>query len=69
MKAVTLWNLEHGKLPDPVAQAIRLILSEQDLLTERINKLEKATCPSPEEEALAGDRDVVKKEFNEGEGI
>jgi serine O-acetyltransferase len=62
-------DLEHGKLPDPVAQAIRLILSEQDLLKERINKLEKAAGPMPEEEALASDRDVVKKEFNEGEGI
>jgi serine O-acetyltransferase len=62
-------DLEHGKLPDPVAQAIRLIMSEQDLIKERINKLEKASSPSPEEEALASEHEVVKKEFNEGEGI
>lgn len=62
-------DLEHGKLPDPVAQAIRLIMSEQDMLKERIHKLEKASGPEAEEEPLAKDRDVVKKEFNEGEGI
>jgi serine O-acetyltransferase len=60
-------DLEHGKLPDPVAQAISLIMSEQDLLKKRIGKLEKASEPIHEEESLASDRDVVKKEFNDGE--
>ena len=43
-------DLEHGKLPDPVAEAIRLVLQEQDKLEERLKKLEKARDISPEAE-------------------
>ena len=32
--------LEHSKLPDPVADAIRLVLRGQDLLEKRVSKLE-----------------------------
>ncbi len=35
-----LVDLEHGKLPDPVAEAIRLVLREQEKLGERLKKLE-----------------------------
>jgi len=41
-------DLEHGKLPDPVAEAIRLVLQEQDKLEERLKKLEKASSISAE---------------------
>lgn len=34
-------KLEHAKLPDPVADAMKYILNEQRKLQERINKLEK----------------------------
>ncbi len=34
-------NLEHSKLPDPIADAMKYILSEQRKLEERIKKLEK----------------------------
>ena len=34
-------ELDHGKLPDPIAEAIRLVLKEQDKLEERLDKLEK----------------------------
>ena len=43
-------DLEHGKLPDPVAEAIRHVLQEQDKLEERLKKLEKARYISPEAE-------------------
>ena len=33
--------LEHGKLPDPIADAIRFVTKEQEKLNERIKKLEK----------------------------
>ncbi len=33
-------DLEHGKLPDPINDAIRLVLEEQDKLAERIKQLE-----------------------------
>jgi serine O-acetyltransferase len=36
----TIPDLEHGKLPDPVAEAIRLVLKEQNKLEERLKELE-----------------------------
>jgi hypothetical protein len=35
-------DLEHGKLPDPFSEAIRLILEEQARLSERLGKLEES---------------------------
>jgi len=35
-------DLEHGKLPDPVAEAVRLVLKDQHNLEERLKKLEEA---------------------------
>jgi serine O-acetyltransferase len=35
-------DLEHSKLPDPVAEAIRVVLKEQHHLEERLKRLEKA---------------------------
>ncbi|MFW6134515.1 MAG: serine O-acetyltransferase [Elusimicrobiota bacterium] len=32
--------LEHGKLPDPVAEAVKYVISEQDEINKRIEKLE-----------------------------
>jgi len=39
----SLVDLEHGKLPDPVAEAIRLVLREQDGLKERLRRLESSS--------------------------
>jgi serine O-acetyltransferase len=36
-------DLEHGKLPDPVYQAIELILDEQGKILDRIKKIETST--------------------------
>jgi serine O-acetyltransferase len=44
-------DLEHGKLPDPVAEALRHVLQEQDKLEERLKKLEKASGISPDHES------------------
>jgi len=38
-----LTNLEHAKLPDPVAEAIRLVLKAQDGLEERLERLENSS--------------------------
>lgn len=35
-----IMDLEHGKLPDPIAEAIRIVLREQDKLGERLKRLE-----------------------------
>ncbi|MBI2849796.1 MAG: serine O-acetyltransferase [Chloroflexi bacterium] len=62
-------NLEHGQLPDPVAEAIRLVLREQDKLEQRLKKLEDlGGLVAPEDELLAIKQHVVK-EFSQGEGI
>lgn len=62
-------DLEHGKLPDPVAQAIRLIMGEQDLISERISRLELAAGVSPLVASSTGPRERVEKQFTDGEGI
>jgi serine O-acetyltransferase len=36
-------DLEHGKLPDPVAEAIRLVLKDQHRLEERLKRLEESS--------------------------
>jgi serine O-acetyltransferase len=62
-------DLQHGRLPDPVAEAIRLVLKDQQQLEERLKRLEEAggvTAPSNE---LEGERKAIEKEFSEGEGI
>jgi serine O-acetyltransferase len=62
-------DLQHGRLPDPVAEAIRLVLKDQQQLEERLKRLEAAggvTVPSNE---LEGERKAIEKEFSEGEGI
>jgi hypothetical protein len=35
-------DLEHGRLPDPFSDAIRLITEEQDRLADRLARLEQA---------------------------
>jgi len=42
-KRETVFNLEHGKLPDPINDAIKIILQNQTRLEDRIKKLESTT--------------------------
>jgi len=62
-------NLEHGKLPDPFSDAIRLILKEQHSLDERMRKLEElkgmGAAPGELESRIA----EIEKAFGNGEGI
>lgn len=64
-----LTELEHGKLPDPVAEIIRLILRNQDKLEHRLGKLEDASgvAVAPDELTEVSGRIVM--EFSQGEGI
>jgi serine O-acetyltransferase len=62
-------DLEHGKLPDPVAEAIRLVLKDQHHLEERLKKLE-ITCGllTPQDE-LEERKQEIEKELAEDEGL
>jgi serine O-acetyltransferase len=42
----TIFNLDHGRLPDPVSDALKAIIDHQDKLEERLKKLEKLTDKS-----------------------
>jgi serine O-acetyltransferase len=67
VKPVT--DLEHGKLPDPVAEAIRLVLKEQDNLEERLKKLEVACGLLTPQDELEETRQEIEKDFVQGGGI
>jgi serine O-acetyltransferase len=62
-------QLEHGKLPDPVAEAIRLILKEQLALRERLERLESFDGLARPADDLKDERQKVAHEFSQGDGI
>ncbi len=62
-------DLEHGKLPDPVAEAIRLVLKEQDTLEERLRRLESSSGIIVHKDELRERRKKVEREFSWGGGI
>ena len=64
-----LTDLEHGKLPDPVAEAIRLVLREQDKLEERLRRLESSSGIVVSEDELRDKREEIARKFSQGGGI
>lgn len=65
----TVVDLEHGKLPDPVAEAVRLVLAEQKNLKERLKRLESSAGIVVAKDKLKQKRVKIEKEFSQGEGI
>ena len=63
-----LMDLEHGDLPDPVAEAIRFILGNQDRLEERLIKLEGAAGIVPPKGELL-EKLIIEAVFSQGGGI
>jgi serine O-acetyltransferase len=70
--------LEHGKLPDPIADAVRFVMKEQEKLEERIKKLETLEgVISKIDERIEEKRNEIEKtftskngeKFSEGKGI
>jgi serine O-acetyltransferase len=61
-------DLEHGNLPDPVAEVMRLVLKEQGEIKGRLRRIEKAIDAQdvPDDEVL-GEDEVLSK-FREGGG-
>ena len=64
----TVADLEHGNLPDPVAEVMRLVLKQQGEIKGRLRRIEKAigAQESPDEEAVS--EDEVLSKFREGGG-
>ncbi len=57
--------LEHGQLPDPVAEAIRLVLNEQTRIEERLDKIEGQNEAHVDHDSLKQKIREVLKEFNQ----
>jgi serine O-acetyltransferase len=64
----TIAELEHGRLPDPIAEAIRLVLKEYDGLEKRLEKLESLSGLAVPPDELQKSRQEIEKEFDQGEG-
>ena len=62
-------NLEHGRLPDPVAEAINLVLREQDKLEERLRRLESVSGMVSPEDELQEKKRKIETQFSQGGGI
>jgi len=70
-------DLEHGKLPDPIADAIQFVMHEQEKLEERIKKLEAREGMSIELDKYLEKKkkEIIERflpslgEFKEGGGI
>lgn len=61
--------LEHGKLPDPVSDAIRLVLKENEELEERVKKLESLEGVTAKiDNYLEKKKEEIYKEFQENSG-
>jgi serine O-acetyltransferase len=62
-----LLDLEHGNLPDPVADVIKLVLNEQSKLEERLKKIEATSgIEVPRDELKQKIREVMKEFEQEG---
>ncbi len=61
-------ELDHGQLPDPIAEAIRLVLREQDKLEERLRELEKQCGVRAPGDELEQMRKRMEQELTENEG-
>jgi len=64
-----LLGLEHGELPDPVAEAMRLVFKEQDKLEERLKALESLKGIVAPDDELKERRARVGQGFSQGGGI
>ena len=68
-------GLEHGRLPDPIADAIRAVMKDQEKLAERIKRLESKEGISRDKYQLKKKGGIseghlrVTKKFNDGGGI
>jgi serine O-acetyltransferase len=61
-------DLEHANLPDPLAEAIRLVLKDQHNVEERLRKLEETCGMVPLRDEFEAQKEEIEKELGQGEG-
>lgn len=66
--------LDHGELPDPIAEALKVVLKENRKLKQRIKKLEDNLNLSSEEDDYVSEAEseimtVFMKNYKDGDGI
>jgi serine O-acetyltransferase len=62
-------DLEHAELPDPLAEAIRLVLQDGHTIEGRLKKLEEACGLIPPQDKLEKQKEEIEKELAQDEGI
>jgi serine O-acetyltransferase len=62
-------DLEHGKLPDPVAEALKLVLKDHHKLNERLKKLESLSGIATTLDEMEKQIEKMAKDFSQGGGI
>ncbi len=67
-------TLDHGQLPDPIAEALKIVLVENRKLKERIKKLEENLHISTKEDDYVSETEsklmtIFMKNYKDGEGI
>jgi serine O-acetyltransferase len=62
-------DLEHAKLPDPVAEAIRIVLKDAHNFEERLKKVEETCGLTTPQDELRKQIEEIEKEFPQIEGI
>jgi serine O-acetyltransferase len=62
-------DLQHARLPDPLAEAIRLLLKDQQQLEERLKRLEEASGVTAPVNELEVEKRIIERDFSGGAGI
>lgn len=67
-------TLDHGQLPDPIAEALKIVLIENRKLKERIKRLEENLHISKKEDDYVSETEsklmtIFMKNYKDGEGI
>jgi serine O-acetyltransferase len=62
-------DLDHGKLPDPLAETLKALLQNQENMDERLGRLEFLYGPVASLDILGSGKNASVREFNEGGGI
>jgi serine O-acetyltransferase len=60
-------DLEHGKLPDPLAEAIRLVLQDGHNIENRLKRLEEACGLMAPQDTLGPRKEEIEKELAQDE--